>query len=302
MNISGGGPMKVEDALVEAMARHVADVHAPPTLGRAVRRGHRARVIGFRTAGMALVTAAVTVTVAVPLMLNTGEPAPARHTANGPDRAVVRTVTVPDVVGLTQADAVTALRAAGLEADDPVGRTGKMIVGGQDPAPGQKVAEGHRVGLLPVDPAEPQDLGDLGDGRAFGGIRIGYLPEGLEWSRWSGKNRFGKTSYTTSFAPGGDDRDGYGVQVVVLKGEAAEAVERRLSTFPSTKVNGRKAYLARHEAGRVVEEPGELGTLTMGWFVRDALAVELYISPGYEKKIDARAEIRRVAESISAES
>uniref|UniRef100_UPI0013B3C00D hypothetical protein n=1 Tax=Nonomuraea lactucae TaxID=2249762 RepID=UPI0013B3C00D len=65
--------MKVEDALAEAMARHVADVQASPALGRAVRRGHRAHVIRFRTAGAALATVAVA--VAAPLALNTGESA-----------------------------------------------------------------------------------------------------------------------------------------------------------------------------------------------------------------------------------
>ena len=89
---------------------------------------------------------------------------------------------------------------------------------------------------------------------------------------------------------------------MVFEGEASEHVEQRLATFPSTEVNGRKAYLAHvHEGGEVVKKPGEMATLTMGFFVRDGLAVELFISPKYEKEVDAKAEIRKVAESISAE-
>jgi len=276
------------------MARHVADVQAPAALGTAVRRAHRARAIRWRKAGAALVTAAIA--VAVPVALRTGAlPAPA---ATGVDRAVVASVTVPDVVGMDMAEAVRTLRAAGLVVN-PETATAKGDVGYQKPAAGQEVAEGSRVVLL-AKALAPQDLGDLGDGREFGGIRIGYLPEGLEWSRWSGKNGFGRTSYTTSFAPGGDRTDGYGVQVVVYEGAAAGTVRRRLATIPDTEVNGRKAYLAHlRDGGEVAREPDDSSTLTIGWFLRDGLAVEVFMSPVYAKQVDAEAEIRKVAEGIS---
>ncbi|MBB6350368.1 PASTA domain-containing protein [Nonomuraea muscovyensis] len=292
--------MKVEDALADAMAAHVADVQAAPTLGGAVRRGHRAHVIRFRTAGAALVTAAVA--VAAPLALNTAGPPPSRPAATaGQDRVVVASVTVPDVVGMDVAAAVKVLSEAGLVVDDPETATAEGDVREQRPAAGTQVAEGERV-MLTVEPPRtslPQDLGDLGDGRTFGGVHLGYLPEGLQWSRWSGKNGFGEKSYTTSYAPGGDEKDGYGVQVVVFEGDAAKAVERRLGTFPRTEVNGEKAYLAHvTEGGTVTRDKDEGATLTIGWFLRDGLAVEVYVSPFYAGQVDAEAEIRKVAEGI----
>ncbi|GAA2215077.1 hypothetical protein GCM10009850_105440 [Nonomuraea monospora] len=55
--------MTIEDDLAGAMAAHVSSVQAAPDLGRSVRRRHRARTIRLRTAGAALVTAAVAAAV-----------------------------------------------------------------------------------------------------------------------------------------------------------------------------------------------------------------------------------------------
>ncbi|MEV0197292.1 PASTA domain-containing protein [Nonomuraea sp. NPDC050691] len=296
--------MKVEDLLAEAMERQVGHVQAPPTLGRAVRRRHRAHVIRFRAAGAALVTAAVA--VAVPLALNTGGPASAPAASSptsGQDSAVVDSVTMPDVTGMKIADAVAAVRAAGLGVDgpEPVSpESADEIVVTQKPAAGVEVARGELVVLKSMTRAKgPQDLGDLGDGRTFGGIHVGYLPEGLDWSRWSGKNGFGKTSYTTSYAPGGDETDGYGVQIVVFEGEATQFVRKRMGAMPSVKIGDREGYLADvSEGGEVAKEPGDDTTATIGFFLRDKLAVEVYISPVYAKKVDAAAELKKIAEGI----
>ncbi|WP_113703658.1 PASTA domain-containing protein, partial [Nonomuraea lactucae] len=244
--------------------------------------------------------ATVAVAVAAPLALNTGESAPARPAATGQDRAVVAPVTVPDVVDRPVTEAVKTLREAGLVVDDPDAVVVSGTVRRQEPAAGKEVAAGERITLtVEPSPTMPQDLGDLGDGRTFGGIHIGYLPEGLEWSRWSGKDGFGKKSYTTSFAPGGDEKDGYGVQVVVFEGAASKVVERRIGVFTAVEVNGRKGYLANvTEGGSEASEPGNGATLTIGWFPRDGLAVEVYISPHYAKQVDAEAEIKKVAEGI----
>lgn len=59
--------MNVEEALRDAMAAQVAGVHASPSLGQAVRRRSRRHVVRFRTAGAAVLTAAVAVGVPVAL-------------------------------------------------------------------------------------------------------------------------------------------------------------------------------------------------------------------------------------------
>ncbi|MFI6293423.1 PASTA domain-containing protein [Nonomuraea sp. NPDC050790] len=291
----------IEEELREAMARHVADVHAPPTMGRSVRRARRRHVVRFRTAGAALLTAAVAVTV--PVVLTSGEPKPVRGNETA-TAVVVTKVTVPDVNGLKLDQAVRTLKAAGLKVDD-VSEVPHLVIR-QDPPAGQEVDPGTKVTLF----AAQQDLGDLGDGRRFGGIEVTYLPDGLAWGKWSGKNGFGKTSYTTSFDE--PNKDGsYSIQVVVFAGEAASFVTNRLAEFPgqgaeTVEIKGEKAYLANVSEGGEVAKAGaytepEGGTHTIGWKLRDGLAVEVMMSPFRAEKIGKDAikdELVRVAEGI----
>ncbi|MEU7749755.1 PASTA domain-containing protein [Nonomuraea sp. NPDC049158] len=295
-----------EEAIAEAMATHVAGVHAGPTLGRDVRRRHRAHVLRFRTAGAALVTALVAVTV--PALINSGEPPRAQHAATGQDQAVMDLVTVPDVVGKPVAEAVETLKQAGLVVEDPETATDTGSVRVQTPAAGQEVTKGTNVQLtVGQEVSVPQDLGDLGDGRTFGGIHIGYLPDGLEWGKWSGKNGFGKTSYTTTFVQPGQPEGYYSVQVVVFAGEASKQVAQRLARFSdqgaeTLDISGKEAYLANvTEGGEVATDTtdnSEGSTSTIGWTLRKGLAVEVYISPDYAKKVDAAAELKRIAEGL----
>ncbi|MFE0146295.1 PASTA domain-containing protein [Nonomuraea sp. NPDC059007] len=293
--------MNVEEELREAMARHVADVHAPPTLGRSVRRARRRHTIRFRTAGAALVTAAVAVTV--PAVLTSNEPQQVR--GNETASAVVTTkVTVPDVNGLKLDQAVKTLRAAGLQVDD-VSEIPEFVTE-QKPAAGEQVEPGTKVTLF----SALQDLGDLGDGREFGGIRVGYVPEGLSWGNWSGKNGFGKTSYTTTFDEPNKDRF-YSIQIVVYEGDAASFVENRLAEFPgqgaeTVEIKGKKAYLANVSEGGEVAKVGaytepEGGTHTIGWKLRDGLAVEVMMSQFRVKNIGKdkiKDELVKIAEGI----
>lgn len=299
--------MKVEDALAEAMAAHVADVRATPSLGRDVRRRHRAHVIRFRTAGAALATALIA--VAVPAVLNSAEPAKTPQAATGQDRAVMDSVIVPDVLGKPVAEAVETLKQAGLVVEDPETATDKGPVRLQAPAAGQEVQKGTNVQLTVATEVVPQDLGDLGDGRKFGGIHVGYLPDGLEWGKWSGKNRFGKTSYTTTFDEPGQEEGYYAIQMVVFAGEASKRVTQRLATLPSKgaetlDIDGKQAYFANlTDSEDVTADPGgsastEGSTSTIGWTLRKGLAVEVYLSPYYAEKVDAKAELKKIAEGI----
>ncbi|MBB5075156.1 PASTA domain-containing protein [Nonomuraea endophytica] len=293
--------MNVEEELREAMARHVADVHAPPTLGSSVRRARRRHAIRFRTAGAALVTAAVAVTV--PAVITSNEPKPV--TGNETASAVVKTkVTVPDVNGLKLDQAVKTLKAAGLQVDD-IAEIPQFVTA-QKPAAGEEVEPGTKVTLT----SALQDLGDLGDGREFGGIRVGYLPEGLSWGNWSGKDGFGKNSYTTSFDE--PNKDGfYSIQIVVYEGDAASFVGKRLADFPgqgaeTVEVKEKKAYLANVSEGGEVAKVGaytepEGGTHTIGWKLRDGLAVEVMMSQFRVKSIGKdkiKDELVKIAEGI----
>ncbi|MFI7127752.1 PASTA domain-containing protein [Nonomuraea sp. NPDC050153] len=295
--------MTIEDELTDAMAAHVAGVQAPPDLGGSVRRRNRSRVLRFRVAGAALVTAAVA--VAVPVALNSGEPA-GGNVASGQNRAVMQEdVTVPDVTGKTATEATEALRAAGLLADLAATEVRNNRVTDQKPAAGQQVTPGSHVELTlePPPVTMPQDLGDLGDGREFGGIRLDYLPEGLEWGKWSGKDGFGKRSYTTTFDKPGNEPGHYSVQVIVFEDAAAKSA---LTRFPedgaeSVDVGGEKARLATlSEGGEIVPDGSEEGTLTIAWKLRDGLAVEVCLSPDYVKDVDGRAEAKKIAEGIRA--
>ncbi|MFI6320855.1 PASTA domain-containing protein [Nonomuraea sp. NPDC050556] len=283
--------MNAEEALREAMAEHVSGVQAPPTLGRAVRRSSRAHTIRFRTAGVALVTAAVAVTV--PIALTSGEPV-----ASGTDRAVV-SVTVPDVEGMDVKQATAALERLGLAVESD----GEGTVDSQTPAAGTEVAPATKV-VVTVASALPQDLGDLGDGRTFGGIHLGYLPDGLVWGKWSGKDGFGKTSYTTTFDEP-DAKPGYfSIQVVVYEGEAAAPVLKRLADDDehAVEVDGERMFLAwLGEASQPLAE-GEGGTATIERSPRDGLLVQIMMSPTLEAKLGkeaAVAELKRIAKGVS---
>ncbi|MET7337190.1 PASTA domain-containing protein [Nonomuraea sp. NPDC005650] len=295
--------MTIEDELTDAMAAHVAGVQAPPDLGGSVRRRNRSRVLRFRVAGAALVTAAVA--VAVPVALNSGEPA-GGNAASGQNRAVMQEdVTVPDVTGKTATEATETLRAAGLLAGLAATEARNDRVAGQKPAAGQQVAPGSQVELTlePPPATMPQDLGDLGDGREFGGIRLDYLPDGLEWGKWSGKDGFGKRSYTTTFDKPGNEPGHYSVQVIVFEDAAAKSAVARFPKDGAEVVDlggGLKARLATLGEGGEIVPDGADGTLTIAWKLRDGLAVEVCLSPDYVKDVDGPAEAKKIAEGIRA--
>ncbi|WP_067174766.1 PASTA domain-containing protein [Microtetraspora niveoalba] len=319
--------MNVEEALKEAMASRVAAVQAPPSMGQRVRRRNRRHVIRFRTAGAALLTVAVAGAVPVYLSATSG-PAPSRAGVGAPvpgasqpvgeDSALAGNV-VPDVVGLTNENVAGVLKAAGFK----VG--GKKILNdehppgtiiAQTPAAGTVAPEGARVEVTiattaapktdqtpePADVGLPQDLGDLGDGRTFGGIRLDYLPDGLEWGKWSGKDGFGKTSYATTWAePSKAGTGEYSVEAVVYKGEAARTRRDRVDGTP-VKIRGKDGYLGSFTEGGEVAGSSPETTLTLVWFPRADVTIELMFSPVFVQKLGqdaADAEIQKIAEGVT---
>ncbi|MER6511631.1 PASTA domain-containing protein [Nonomuraea sp. NPDC001636] len=286
--------MTIEDDLADAMAAHVAEVQAGPGLGSAVRRAHRARLTRFRVAGAAIVAAAVAVTV--PVMLNPGEPAD-----TGQNGVVMRNdVTVPDVTGRRATEAAKALHDTGLKVALTGMRSDNGLVGTQEPAAGKVVARGSTVTLdvqLPPAPT-PQALGDLGDGRKFGGIQLTYLPDGLEWGKWSKDDVVGPgKSYTTSFRKPGPQQAGYAVQVIVAHGASADALydfrpEPRAETVD---LDGRPARLSKEGDSGAAGGPV---TPAVTWKLRKDLAVKVLIGPEYAKEIDAMSELRKIAKGV----
>jgi len=330
--------MNVEEALKDAMAAQVAGVHASPSLGQAVRRGNRRHVVRFRVAGAAVLTAAVAVGVPVALTARpdtapvtgslvgagaTGEGVPAASTAASGDAVATPEGVVPDLIGKSAKEVNAILKEAGYTVritktvtdDAPVG-----TVFGQMPQPGTAAPAGAAVtvviaataGPTPApsegtssesaeDPRMPQDLGDLGDGRTLGGVHVGYLPEGLEWGKWSGKDGFGKRSYTTSWAEPGLEPGMYSVQMVIYRKGAASQLTKRMQSYAAQgatpiEIGGRKAYLVSLSEGgdRVMDG----GTRTIVWTLAPGVGAEAMISPDYAAKIGADAadtELKKIA-------
>ncbi|MBX6384417.1 MAG: PASTA domain-containing protein, partial [Microbispora sp.] len=197
--------MNVEEALRDAMAAQVAGVQAPPSLGQAIRRRNRRHVLRFRTAGAAVLTAAVA--VGVPVALTAGpDTVPAGGVSAGrgagtpgvspigsADAVAVPGNVVPDLIGKTAAEAGPILKEAGYTMRVTEITTGNAPAGkviGQMPQSGMTAPAGAAVtivvavapvptpGVTAVVPT-PWALRDLGDGRTLGGVRVGYMPKGL---------------------------------------------------------------------------------------------------------------------------
>ncbi|MET8335393.1 sigma-70 family RNA polymerase sigma factor [Streptosporangium canum] len=263
----------------------------------------------------------------------TAAPAPPAAQPTGDAQATIaREVVVPVVTGANIEAATRKLAAAGLRAEVAGVEIGPdRTITEQSPAGGEQAPEGSVVTLTAVktpdptlnpqpgggdstpapDPgggevSMPQDLGDLGDGREFGGLRIGYLPEGLVWGRWSVKDGFGATSYSTSWREKDLKPGLYSVQAIVYEGDAAAETGRRLKGYRqegarTVELGDTKGYLVRMgEAGRVGDDD-ELGTPTIIWRERPGLAVEIMMSPDYSGKLGEKkteAELRKIAESV----
>ncbi|MEV7804876.1 PASTA domain-containing protein [Microbispora sp. NPDC088329] len=332
--------MNVEEALKDAMAAEVAGAHASPSLGQAVRRRNRRHVVRFRTAGAAVLTAAVAVGVPVALTARpdtaltpatggaaTGPAAPAASgtaapVASGPgsdDTIAVPGNVVPNVVGIRAAEVGALLKAAGYTV-----RITKVVtdaapagtVFAQMPQPGTAAPAGAAVTITIAakpaptpattsseNPRTPQDLGDLGDGRTLGGVHVGYLPEGLEWGKWSGKDGFGTSSYTTSWVEPGLDPGMYSIQIVVYRKDAAKSLEKRMRGYAAqgaepVGVGDAKAYLVSLSEGG--DQLNDGGTRTIAWTLASGVGVEVMMSPDYEAKLGAAAdrELKKIAAGV----
>jgi len=152
-------------------------------------------------------------------------------------------------------------------------------------------------------PSKTPDLGDLGDGREFGNVKVGYLPEGLRWSTWS--LDFGH-KYTTSYNYEGARNGYYCVQLYVYENDATPDVTDRIQMMRAEKegedvtVGGRAGYYVVQAVG----EDGGDGTPTLMLRLGERQWVEILMSPAYVKDLRSmakvKAEMQKIAEGLSS--
>ncbi|MGW6496255.1 hypothetical protein [Nonomuraea angiospora] len=156
----------------------------------------------------------------------------------------------------------------------------------------------------PAPRSEPPSLGDLGDGKAFKHIRVGYLPDGLRWSQRS--YDFGD-SYTTSWNFDGDKNGFYCVQIYVYEGETVQEIDDSVQAYrdegegEEVNVGDRTGYLAVEGVG----EDGMKGTPTLFLNMGEKRRARISFSPVYVKKFpNAKAvdrELIKIGEGLTAD-
>ncbi|WP_246090620.1 hypothetical protein [Nonomuraea deserti] len=151
--------------------------------------------------------------------------------------------------------------------------------------------------------SEPPELGDLGDGKEFGHVKVGYLPERLKWSHWS--VNFGDR-YSTSYNFDGDRNGSYCVQIYMYEEAAVQEVEDRIQQYrdeadgEDVTIGDRTGYLVIQHVG----EDGMKGTPTLFLRMGDRQRAEIMFSPVYAEDFSGAeavtAELRKIAEGLAS--
>jgi hypothetical protein len=151
--------------------------------------------------------------------------------------------------------------------------------------------------------SKPRELGDLGDGKEFGQVKVGYLPERLRWSNWSVD--FGDR-YSTSYNFDGDKNGFYCVQIYVYEEAAVQELDDRIQQYrdegdgEEVTVGDRTGYLVVQHVG----EDGMKGTPTLFLRMGDRQRAEIMFSPVYAKEFSGAeavsAELKRIAEGLTS--
>lgn len=151
--------------------------------------------------------------------------------------------------------------------------------------------------MWPPSEREERNLGDLGDGRAFGHVRVGYLPDGLKWSNWSVD--FGD-HYATTWNEVDEKGDGaYSVEIYVYEGRAVAQQDQyweNRSKAEKIPFGDRSGYVLR----QWVEEDNAGGTPTLFMRLGDERRVEIMLSPTYAKKVGTAKAIVRLLKKIAS--
>jgi hypothetical protein len=155
----------------------------------------------------------------------------------------------------------------------------------------------------PPAPTKPPELGDLGDGKEFGHVKVGYLPERLKWSNWS--VNFGD-SYSTSYNFDGDKNGFYCVQISMYEEAAVQEIDDRIQRYrdegdgEEVTIGDRTGYLVIQHVG----EDGMKGTPTLFLKMGDRQRAEIMFSPVYAKEFSGSeavsTELRKIAEGLTS--
>ncbi|MBB3724717.1 hypothetical protein [Nonomuraea dietziae] len=156
---------------------------------------------------------------------------------------------------------------------------------------------------VPALPSDPPDFGDLGDGKEFGHVKVGYLPERLRWSHWSVD--YGDT-YSTSYDYKGDKDGFYCVQIYMYEEAAVQEVVDRIQGYrdegdgEEVTIGDRTGYLVVQHVG----EDGMKGTPTLFLRMGEKQWAEIMFSPTYAKEFSGpeavTAELKKIAEGLTS--
>ncbi|MCG5215427.1 hypothetical protein [Streptosporangium sp. KLBMP 9127] len=152
-------------------------------------------------------------------------------------------------------------------------------------------------------PSDPPNLGDLGDGKEFGHVKAGYLPEGL---RWSHRSEDSGESYSTSYNYQGDKNGFYCVQIRVYEDTAVQQVDDWIQEYRE-KADGEQVDIGDRTGYLVVQNVGEDGMdgdptlfLKMG----DRQWAEIKFSPIYAKEFPAaeavNSELKKIGQGLTS--
>ncbi|SDH78998.1 hypothetical protein [Nonomuraea jiangxiensis] len=198
---------------------------------------------------------------------------------------------------LTLATSVAVITAA------PVGYLTLNSVATTGQAPSiSATPEPPAIDDTPPVASAPPELGDLGDGREFGHVKVGYLPERLKWSNWSVD--FGD-SYSTAYNFDGDKNGFYCVQIYMYEEAAVQDIDSQIQRYRD-EGEGEEVILGDRTGYLVVQDVGEDGGkgtptlfLTMGAEQRAAIM----FSPTYAKEFSGaeavNTELKKIAEGLT---
>ncbi|MFC4586811.1 hypothetical protein [Sphaerisporangium corydalis] len=152
-----------------------------------------------------------------------------------------------------------------------------------------------RVTFTPTHP----DLGDLGDGRTFKNIRVGYLPAKLRWSKWS--VNWGDKFATAWNKTGAEGDHSYCVEIYVYEGRSIELPDKAWNIVTddgkAKEVTfwGRKGLIRRQFVG----EDGGTGTPTLYMSLGRDRRVEIMLSPGYADEVGPPKAVESLLKKIA---
>ncbi|MEO3871088.1 hypothetical protein ABGB18_19940 [Nonomuraea sp. B12E4] len=156
----------------------------------------------------------------------------------------------------------------------------------------------------PPAASDPPSFGDLGDGRAFGNVRVGYLPDGLQWSHRSAD--YGD-AYTTSWNFDGDEHGPYCVQIYVYENDAVQELDDQLQVHRD-EGEGEEVTIGDRTGYAVVQAVGEdgmKGTPTLYLNMGERRWAAIMFSPVYVKEFSGPEavdrELRKIAAGLTAD-